>query len=48
MERGVVDAEVGMWWVHAIVGLLGLLLLARDGGWFVRAHPVRAAPAVSA
>ncbi len=45
MERGVIDAGVGMWWVHAVVGLLGLLLLARDGGWFVRARPVRAVPA---
>jgi lipopolysaccharide export system permease protein len=45
MERGLVDADVGMWWVHAIVALLGLLLLARDGGWFVRAPVVRAVPA---
>jgi lipopolysaccharide export system permease protein len=45
MERGVVNGDVGMWWVHAIVGLLGLLLLARDGGWFVRARPVRPVPA---
>jgi lipopolysaccharide export system permease protein len=45
MERGVVDADVGMWWVHAIGGLLGLLLLARDGGWFVRARALRPVPA---
>jgi len=34
-----------MWWVHAIVGLVGLLMLARASGWFVRAQPVRAVPA---
>ena len=45
VERGVVSDTVGMWWVHAIVALLGLLLLARDGGWFVRAPSVRALPA---
>ena len=45
VERGVVSDAVGMWWVHAIVALLGLLLLARDGGWFVRAPGVRALPA---
>ena len=42
MERGVVSDAVGMWWVHAIVALLGLLMLAREGGWFVRARPVSA------
>jgi lipopolysaccharide export system permease protein len=45
MERGLVGDEVGMWWVHAIVGLLGLLMLARESGWFVRAPPVRMVPA---
>jgi lipopolysaccharide export system permease protein len=45
MERGVVDVDIGMWWVHAIVGLLALLMLAREGGWLVRARPIRAVPA---
>jgi lipopolysaccharide export system permease protein len=45
MERGLVGDAVGMWWVHAIVGLVGLLMLARASGWFVRAQPVRAVPA---
>jgi lipopolysaccharide export system permease protein len=45
MERGVVDDGVGMWWVHAIGGLVGLLLLAREGGWLARARPVRTVPA---
>jgi lipopolysaccharide export system permease protein len=45
MERGLVGEDVGMWWVHAVVGLLGLWMLAREGGWFVRARAVRAVPA---
>lgn len=45
MERGFVADDVGMWWVHAVVGLFGLWLLAREGGWFVRARAVRTAPA---
>lgn len=45
MERGLVSDAVGMWWVHAIVALLGLWMLAREGGWFVRARLVRAAAA---
>jgi lipopolysaccharide export system permease protein len=45
MERGVVGDDVGMWWVHAIVGLLALLMLAREGGWLVRARAIRAVPA---
>jgi lipopolysaccharide export system permease protein len=45
VERGVVADDAGMWWVHAIVALLGLWLLAREGGWFVRARTVRPVPA---
>ena len=45
MERGLVSDAVGMWWIHAIVALLGLWMLARESGWFVRARPVRAAAA---
>ncbi|HEY3517803.1 MAG TPA: LPS export ABC transporter permease LptF [Gammaproteobacteria bacterium] len=37
VERGIISDAVGMWWVHAVVGLLGLLMLARESGWFVRA-----------
>jgi lipopolysaccharide export system permease protein len=40
VERGVITDAVGMWWVHAVVGLFGLLMLARDSGWFVRAPTV--------
>ena len=38
VERGIMTDAVGMWWVHAVVALLGLLMLAREGGWFVRAR----------
>ncbi len=37
VERGVMTDAVGMWWVHAAVALLGLLMLARESGWLVRA-----------
>ena len=37
VERGIITDAVGMWWVHAVVGLLGLWMLARESGWFVRA-----------
>jgi lipopolysaccharide export system permease protein len=36
VERGVISDDVGMWWVHAVVMLLGLFMLARESGWFVR------------
>jgi lipopolysaccharide export system permease protein len=45
VERGIVDDAVGMWWVHAIVALIGLWMLARESGWFVRARAVRPAAA---
>jgi lipopolysaccharide export system permease protein len=40
IERGIVTDAVGMWWVHAVAALVGLLLLARESGWFVRARVV--------
>jgi lipopolysaccharide export system permease protein len=45
VERGVVRDDVGMWWIHAVVALLGLLLLARVNGWLVRAPLVKVSPA---
>jgi lipopolysaccharide export system permease protein len=45
VERGVVDEAVGMWWVHALVALVALWMLAREGGWFARARLVRPVPA---
>ena len=40
VERGVITDAVGMWWVHAVVALLGLFMLARESGWFVRSRSV--------
>jgi lipopolysaccharide export system permease protein len=45
VERGIVSDNVGMWWVHAVVALLGLWMLARESGWFVRARVARPSPA---
>ena len=42
VERGIISDAVGMWWVHAVVALLGLLILARESGWFVRARLIEA------
>jgi lipopolysaccharide export system permease protein len=45
MERGIVGDAVGLWWVHAIAALIGVWMLSREGGWFVRApalHPAAA------
>lgn len=33
LERGLVADWLGMWWVHAVVVAIALLLLARDDGW---------------
>jgi lipopolysaccharide export system permease protein len=44
VERGVVTDAVGMWWVHAVVALVGLWMFARDSGWFVRARVVQPVP----
>ena len=40
VERGVISDDVGMWWVHAVVMLFGLLMLARESGWLVRSTSV--------
>jgi lipopolysaccharide export system permease protein len=45
VERGIVSDDVGMWWVHALVALLALWMLAREGGWLVRAPVVQPVPA---
>ena len=41
VERGIVADGVGMWWVHAVVALVGLWMLSRESGWFARAPLVR-------
>jgi lipopolysaccharide export system permease protein len=45
VERGITADAVGMWWVHAVAALLGLWMLARESGWFVRAPIVEPKPA---
>ena len=46
VERAQVPDWLGVWWVHLMLGLLGLFLLGRQSGWFARAG--RAAPAGAA
>src|SRR5262245_17762490 len=45
VERGFMSDAVGLWWVHAVVALFGLLMLARESGWFVRASVIEPSPA---
>jgi len=40
VESGVVSDAVGLWWVHALVALVALWMLAREGGWFISARPI--------
>jgi lipopolysaccharide export system permease protein len=45
LERGEVPPWLGLWWVHGLLGLVGLTLLARETGWLARvprADPVLA------
>lgn len=48
LERGVVPALLGLWWVHALFAAAALLLLARQDGalqrWRRRRLPARAEP----
>jgi len=39
VERNAVPNWLGMWWVHALLGGIAVLMFARDAGWF--AAPVR-------
>lgn len=45
VERDVVAPWLGMWWVHAAVAAIALVLLARDSGVFARSPAVREAVA---
>lgn len=38
-----VPSWAGVWWVHALAGLIALYWLGREAGWFVSAGPVEAA-----
>ena len=40
MEREQIPTWLGVWWVHGLLGLIGLILLAREAGAFSRARPV--------
>ncbi len=42
VERDEVPQWLGMWWVHAILAVLGLTLLARESGWFARVTEAQA------
>jgi lipopolysaccharide export system permease protein len=44
VEREIVPDWLGMWWVHALLGAVALMLLGRASGWLVRARPVAAQP----
>lgn len=43
VERGQVPPWLGLWWVHAVLAGIGLVLLAREAGVFARARPTEAA-----
>ncbi|MFL2547394.1 MAG: LPS export ABC transporter permease LptF [Candidatus Rariloculaceae bacterium] len=34
VEREEIPLWIGLWWVHIVLGLFGLLLLGRESGWF--------------
>jgi len=40
LERGLVPEWIGLWWVHAVAALVGLVLLAKESGWFASAPRV--------
>ena len=40
VERENIPLWVGLWWVHAGVGLLGIVLLARESGWFASSKQI--------
>ncbi len=43
VEQGELSPAFGMWWVHALIFLLGLVLLGAQNGWFWRLLPGRRA-----
>ncbi len=38
VEREQVPDWLGVWWVHVLLGLLGIVLLGRQAGWFSRSR----------
>ncbi len=47
VERDQVPEWVGIWWVHIVLGLVGLTLLGRESGWFAASPRVRRAEPAS-
>lgn len=43
IEDGAVPQWLGLWWVHAVFGAIGLVMLARESGVFAPARPAEAA-----
>ncbi len=41
VEQGELSPALGMWWVHALIFLLGIVLLGAQNGWFWRLLPGR-------
>ena len=41
VEQGELAPAIGVWWVHGLVLLLGLVLLGLQNGWFWRILPAR-------
>ncbi|NBC23312.1 MAG: LPS export ABC transporter permease LptF [Gammaproteobacteria bacterium] len=39
VEQGELAPSIGMWWVHALILLLGIVLLGAQNGWFWRLVP---------
>ena len=41
VEREQVPDWLGVWWVHVALGVLGIILLGQQSGWFARSRRVR-------
>ncbi len=48
VEREQVPYWLGVWWVHLLLGALGIVLLGRQSGWFKRGGAVTSAGAAPA
>lgn len=48
MERELVPAWLGVWWVHVFVGCCAMLMLARYAGWLSAVRPVEASRGATA
>lgn len=48
VEREQIPDWLGLWWVHVLIGLISVVLLGRQSGWFTRARRVATKSAVPA